>query len=66
MKSTMNDTERSFTLMDDGTMDTVIRCDECGEEYRYNYDGDEDQTYQQFIQWAMTDMDEEHECGEDD
>lgn len=25
-------------LSDDGTMDTVIRCSECGEEQRYNYD----------------------------
>lgn len=27
-------------LSDDGTMDTIIRCSECGEEQRYNYDGD--------------------------
>lgn len=25
-------------LGDDGTMDTVIYCDECGQEQRYNYD----------------------------
>lgn len=25
-------------LSDDGTMDTVIRCSECGREQRYNYD----------------------------
>lgn len=28
----------SFSLTDDGTMDTVVRCDECGEEVRFNYD----------------------------
>ena len=26
-------------LIDDGTLDTVLRCSECGEELRYNYDG---------------------------
>lgn len=25
-------------LTDDGTLDTVLRCSECGEEFRYNYD----------------------------
>lgn len=25
-------------LTDDGTMDTVIRCSDCGAEQRYNYD----------------------------
>lgn len=25
-------------LSDDGTMDTVLVCDECGQEMRYNYD----------------------------
>lgn len=28
-------------LTDDGTMDTVVRCSECGEEMRYNYEPDE-------------------------
>jgi hypothetical protein len=28
----------SIELTDDGTMDTVLRCDECGEEFRFNYD----------------------------
>lgn len=27
-------------LTDDGTLDTVLRCSECGEEIRYNYDGE--------------------------
>lgn len=29
----------AITLTDDGTMDTVLRCDECGEEFRFNWDG---------------------------
>lgn len=28
----------AIELTDDGTMDTVLRCSECGEEMRYNYD----------------------------
>ncbi len=33
----------SIELTDDGTMDTVLRCSDCGEEMRYNYDnGPED------------------------
>jgi hypothetical protein len=34
----------AIELTDDGTMDTVLRCSECGEEIRYNYDpsGNED------------------------
>lgn len=29
----------SIHLTDDGTLDTVLRCDECGEEFRFNWDG---------------------------
>lgn len=32
----------AFSLTDDGTMDTVVRCDECGEEVRFNRDGADD------------------------
>jgi hypothetical protein len=28
----------AIELTDDGTMDTVLRCSDCGEEMRYNYD----------------------------
>jgi hypothetical protein len=28
----------AIELTDDGTMDTVLRCSECGEEFRFNYD----------------------------
>lgn len=69
----MSDTERSFSLVDDGTLDTVIKCT-CGAEYRFNYEPCLDNIqetsaeadYQSFIDWVMTGMDEEHECGEDD
>lgn len=29
----------AITLSDDGTLDTVLRCDECGDEFRFNWDG---------------------------
>lgn len=28
----------AIVLSDDGTMDTVLRCTECGEEFRFNFD----------------------------
>lgn len=31
----------TIQLSDDGTMDTVLRCSDCGEEWRYNYDASE-------------------------
>jgi RNase P subunit RPR2 len=30
----------AFNLSDDGTLDTVVTCSECGAELRYNFDGD--------------------------
>lgn len=61
----MNDTERSFSLVDDGTLDTVIMCDDCHAVYRYNFADEAEEDYQSFVMWAMSNMDE-HECGEDD
>ena len=55
-------------LIDDGTLDTVLRCSECGEELRYNYDGgdispDESApSYDSFIEWAIQDATDTHEC----
>ena len=53
-------------LRDDGTLDTVIACPECGEEARYIYDPDpnSDETYEKFVAWAIEDFDSEHECDE--
>jgi hypothetical protein len=31
----------AFNLSDDGTMDTVVTCSECGATLRYNFDGGE-------------------------
>ena len=32
----------SINLGDDGTMDTVVFCSECGQEYRFNFDREMD------------------------
>ena len=58
----------SFYLVDDGTMDTVVECNHCGEQARYNYDGgdvSEDEgphSYDAFVEWAEEDAEAEHEC----
>ena len=62
-------------LIDDGTMDTVVVCPECGEEQRYSYaiggpdqvQGEEPaESYDEFVKWAMADFDGEHECPEEE
>jgi hypothetical protein len=54
-------------LTDDGTMDTVLVCSECGQEMRYNFDPcPEDENdpgaYDHFVQWAIEDCESEHDC----
>lgn len=69
----------AFYLIDDGTLDTVVKCDGCGEEVRFNYDGMEpvvpgedaysdeelDAHYDAFIKWAIESASQDHVCGED-
>jgi hypothetical protein len=71
----------AIELSDDGTLDTVLRCSECGEEFRFNYDGgmepgtDESQpdreqaaldAYDEFVDECIAEVEDEHECGEED
>ena len=61
----------AFSLGDDGTMDTVLICDECGKSDRYGFDGCEQQKheahpedcvcYAQFVTWAKHDAQAYHE-----
>ena len=64
----------AIELTDDGTLDTVLRCSACGEELRYNYDGGrllcegtpgeaETQSYDDFVNWAIEDVESEHKCS---
>jgi hypothetical protein len=64
----------AFHLVDDGTLDTVVRCTHCGEEIRSNfassdYDGgeecelvDEDTAYDNFVDECIDDAFNTHEC----
>lgn len=55
-------------LGDDGTLDTVVRCSECGAEYRFNYasaeQGDTNppngNAYDSFVMWAIEEATETH------
>ena len=66
----------AIELTDDGTMDTVLRCDECGEEFRFNYsDGPADgprcehglddgcsDCYDDFVDDSIAEIEAEHRC----
>jgi len=51
-----------FTLSDDGTMDTVVTCSECGQDERYTFQGDGDETYDEYVTYALEDAAIDHEC----
>lgn len=53
-----------FELSDDGTLDTVLRCTTCGEERRYNFDPETGESYDEFIDWAIEDANDDHDCEE--
>ena len=58
-------------LRDDGTMDTVIGCEKCGEEMRFTFQDDHDhpgkrRSYNDFVKECIKEFDEEHECPEED
>ena len=60
----------SFFLVDDGTMDTVIRCSGCGKEERFNPEPptsilDDDEEWDR-VGDAMAMMQEDHECDSDE
>lgn len=59
-------------LIDDGTLDTVIRC-ECGREHRFNYEpaddtdtdnGETTTDYEDFIANCVADITDSCECHE--
>lgn len=68
-----------FSLGDDGTLDTVIVCDDCSQEFRYNAQsmpehytsckaGVNDDApctcYETFVAWAKEDASESHDCSQ--
>ncbi len=56
----------AFERRGDGTMDTVLVCVGCGAEARYTFDGEGEETYDAFVEWAIEDAegDHDHECPE--
>lgn len=58
-------TEPSFSLVDDGTLDTVIVCDNCGKETRFTYDNNSRDEYGDFIEWCIEELKNDHECEEE-
>lgn len=62
----------NFYLSDDGTMDTVVTCKDCGRDCRYTFDGEvptndapDRDAYDCFIEWCFEDASETHECLEE-
>jgi hypothetical protein len=56
------------TLIDDGTLDIVFQCPDCGQYERFNFDGfDYDGDYDEFV-WDIAEnfFDIHHECPEED
>ena len=58
----------SIYLSDDGTMDTVVVCSDCGQEFRGTYDGEGDPTtgYDDFVKWLIDEITGEHVCEEEE
>ena len=66
----------TIELSNDGTLDTVLRCSECGQEFRGNYGAacrypDESATdaerfadYDAFVESFIEDVADKHECNE--
>lgn len=66
----------AFSLSDDGTLDTVLTCDVCGQDERYTFVPDvayspdpappgPELAYDAFVAWALEDAEQLHECGEE-
>ena len=55
-------------LIDDGTLDTVVRCTKCGKEFRGTFTPelhDDSDDYRAYVEWLIEETTEEHECGMD-
>ena len=61
----------TFSLVDDGTLDTVVRCILCDVELRYSgiefevEDGDDDDRSDRRIEAALAMAADDHVCGDD-
>lgn len=56
----------AIKLGDDGTLDTVLYCDKCGDEFRFNFANDTfdiedtEPDYDDFIEDCIAEVKEEH------
>jgi hypothetical protein len=59
--------KQEIKLTDDGTMDTVLRCSACGQEFRFNFplDGELERRiyYDAWVQDCIDEIGDEHVCG---
>jgi len=60
-----------ITLIDDGTLDTILKCTDCGEEFRFNFSPEDDvlliktgdqSPYDQFVEECKQEVIDEHDC----
>lgn len=55
----MTNKKLTAILLDDGTLDTVIGVN--GKEYRFNYNSEESESYEDFVNWALEDAVNQYE-----
>ena len=57
-----------FSIVDDGTLDIVVKCETCYEEARYNdyddFDEGDEEAREDFVTWCLDDSAERHVCRE--
>ena len=53
----------AFNLIDDGTLDTVLECVECGERLRFNYGDIEFDTDEARLEFVVEEARDVHECA---
>jgi hypothetical protein len=54
----------SIIEIDDGTLDTVLKCTKCGEVFRGNWMPGEspEDSYTSSVIWFVTDVEQQHVC----
>jgi hypothetical protein len=71
----MSKTGKRIELADDGTFDTVLRCSECGKEFRGTYAADDGSAlekveaevdYADWIEEFINEVEAEHVCNADE
>jgi len=53
-----------FQLIDNGDLDAAVKCDRCGEEFRYQFAQTNFADYEAFVEWIFEDATESHDLSE--